>query len=74
METIKSGKQVFLVVGVMNTGSGSLTWPEDFHMEGVFDNQEDAQEFCDELNSDNVGVDDEFEYTVEDLNVLLKKR
>lgn len=32
-------KQVWLVIGVEQSGSASLTWPEDFELVGVYDNE-----------------------------------
>lgn len=43
-------KQMFAVIGVMDTGSGTLTWMEDFDLVGVYDNEKDAQKDCDERN------------------------
>lgn len=40
----------FLILGVNNTGSGSLTWPEDFHLVGIWDDQDEAEKECDRLN------------------------
>ena len=40
-------KQFFLVIGVNDTGSGTLTWPEDFHVVGVFDDEKRAEEHAD---------------------------
>lgn len=40
METNKTSK--FLVIGYMNTGSGSLTFPEDFDIDSTHDDIKDA--------------------------------
>lgn len=55
-------KEVYVVFGYANTGSGSLTWPEDFEIEGFYENKRDAQAHVDRLNDEN-GVDECGEYT-----------
>lgn len=53
--------KVYVVFGFMNTGSGSLTYPEDFEFEGFYDNEKDAQGHIDRLNGEN-GVDEDGEW------------
>jgi hypothetical protein len=47
--------KLYLVLGVMNTGSGSLTYPEDFDFDRVYTKPKDAQKRVNELN-DREGV------------------
>lgn len=42
--------KVYVVAGYMNTGSGSLTYPEDFDTIGFFETRKEAQDHADELN------------------------
>lgn len=44
--------QVHVVFGFMNTGSGSLTFPEDFNFKGFFVDMEDAQAEVKRLNDE----------------------
>lgn len=46
-------KKVFCVIGVMDSGSGSLTYPEDFEFVGFFETDKEAQAHADELNRSN---------------------
>ncbi len=39
-------KKLFLVIGVTQSGSGSLTWPEDFDICGVFESETEADDYC----------------------------
>lgn len=64
METGNDKKRpltVHIVVGVMQTGSGTLTYPEDFDIDGVFAERSDAEERCKALNKHLIedGVVDE---------------
>lgn len=72
---MKKNKKMFVVIGVMNSGSGSLTWMEDFDLVGIYDNEEDAQSDCDARNPVNEDdmEDDRMEYDVYPLDVLKKK-
>lgn len=45
--------KVFCVIGVMDSGSGSLTYPEDFEFEGFFETEKEAQDHADDLNKSN---------------------
>lgn len=51
-------KKVYVVLGYMNTGSASLTFPEDFDIEGFYENKKDAQAHCDRLNPEEESDDD----------------
>jgi len=42
--------KMYLVVGVVQSGSGSLTWPEDFDVVGVFDDEGEAHKDAFERN------------------------
>jgi len=84
----KSGQKVFLVMGVMDTGSGSLTFPEDFNLKGVWTDETDARAHADLLNRESQGlperqegedflipdfeVSDDEVFDVYDLDVLTK--
>ena len=46
-------KEVYVVVGVMDSGSASLTFPEDFEIKGFFTEREDACTYCENLNTEN---------------------
>jgi hypothetical protein len=50
-------KTIYAVFGYANTGSGSLTFPEDFDFKGFFEVKSDAQAYVDALNTEN-GVDE----------------
>jgi len=54
-------KEVHVVFGYMNTGSASLTYPEDFDTVGFYESEEDAQAHVDRLNKEN-GVDENGEW------------
>lgn len=61
--------KVFLVLGVKASGSGSLTYPEDFELEEVWLDEEKAKDRARELNKKSVedyGLDigdfDDFDY------------
>ena len=43
--------KVWLVIGYMGTGSGTLTYPEDFDLVGVFDTAEEAAALAEEKNA-----------------------
>lgn len=47
--------KVYVVFGYMNTGSGSLTYPEDFETVGFYEKEEDARAHVKRLN-DEEGV------------------
>jgi hypothetical protein len=89
METITTSQQVYMVIGVERTGSGSLTWPESFDIAGAFFNYDEAQEWANAKNADAGFVydengdlaededqpdEDEREYYVETLDVLALKK
>jgi len=70
--------QVFMVIGYKQTGSGTLTYPEDFDIQGVFTTRGDATKHAKKLN--NEAQKDEYydseesmEYEVETLDVLTAK-
>ena len=76
-------KKFYLIIGVRGTGSGSLTFPEDFDIVGVTDDHDRASRECDELNAGNGfeydehgdqcqedDLSDEFEYSVEEVDFL----
>lgn len=52
-------KTVYLVIGVRGTGSGSLTFPEDFDILECHTDEESAQEKCDVLNEGNDVTEDD---------------
>jgi hypothetical protein len=54
---MKDIKEVYVVFGYMNSGSGSLTYPEDFETEGFYLVRKDAQDHVDRLNREN-GIDE----------------
>jgi hypothetical protein len=62
---------VYLVLGVANTGSCSLTWPEDFDLLGYFDNEADAEKYAEAKNKeegvpkdpDEEDFEDDLEYS-----------
>jgi len=58
-------KEVHVVFGYANTGSGSLTFPEDFDFEGYYESKKDAQDHVDRLNKEN-GVDESGEWLDEE--------
>jgi hypothetical protein len=47
-------KTVYVVLGYKNSGSGSLTYPEDLEFEGFYQSQQDAQDLCDRLNQETI--------------------
>jgi hypothetical protein len=52
--------KVFVVFGYRNSGSGSLTYPEDFDVKGFYVSREDAQSHCDRLNNETLkGMEDD---------------
>lgn len=53
--------KVFIVTGHTNTGSGTLTYPEDFSVVGVFLTPEQANAHALNLNAGNNTVFDENE-------------
>ena len=48
----KNKQKMYCVVGVAGTGSGSLTFPEDFDFAGVFIDKVKAQKHADGMNVD----------------------
>jgi hypothetical protein len=61
-------KTVHVVFGYRNSGSGSLTFPEDFEFEGFYENKKDAQDHCDRLNRETLaGMEDEEGNPIEDI-------
>ena len=65
-------KKMYLVMGHMNTGSGSLTYPEDFDVVGVYDNRGDAQSDCDRRNKEMLeGKEDDDGDPITNLDDLL---
>ena len=88
METITTTQQMYMVIGVEQTGSGSLTWPESFDIVGAFLNYDDAQACANTKNEERGWVldengdpeddadqpDDERMYFVETLDVLTSKK
>ncbi len=50
MDNKSSKKKLFLVVGVVQTGSGTLTYPEDFDIIGWSRDQVKAQKRADKEN------------------------
>ncbi len=78
-------KKIHVVFGYMNSGSGSLTFPEDFDILGFYEDEKDAKAHCDLLNKEvleNEGVEDiedlecsdDMVYVVESLDNLKKKK
>lgn len=60
--------KVYVVSGHRNSGSGSLTYPEDFETVGFYDNQKDAQDHCDRLNKETLkGMENEDGEPIEDI-------
>lgn len=55
-------KELFLVIGVAQSGSGSLTWPEDFDIVGVFESEERALARAKEMNPKDMPDPDSEEY------------
>lgn len=55
-------KELFLVIGVAQSGSGSLTWPEDFDIVGVYDDKDLAQKEAKRLNPEDMPDPDSEEY------------
>jgi hypothetical protein len=58
-------KEIYVVFGCMNTGSASLTYPEDFETVGFYEKKEDAQAHVDRLNEEN-GTNEQGEWLEED--------
>jgi len=55
-------KKVFLLLSVCNSGSGSLTWPEDFDLKAVYEDEGEADAEAERLNDANgVSVNDDDE-------------
>jgi hypothetical protein len=50
---INTIKTAYLVIGVANTGSGSLTFPEDVEMMGVFIEKVLAENYAHRLNDES---------------------
>ncbi len=88
METTKTGQTLYMIIGVAGTGSGSLTWPEDFDIVGATFNEHEAHEIAGAMNKENGFVYDDDgdqdedanqpdtdvrEYYVETLDVLTRK-
>jgi hypothetical protein len=58
-------KTIYVVFGYMNTGSCSLTYPEDFETVGFYEVKDECQEHVDRLNTEN-GVDQNGEWLDQD--------
>lgn len=54
--------EVHVVFGYMNTGSGSLTYPDDFETVGFYEDKVEAQEHVDRLNKENGYEEDDYDY------------
>lgn len=52
-------KKLFLVIGVTGTGSGSLTWPEDFDIVGVYETEKLAKARAKSMNPKDMPDEDE---------------
>lgn len=63
---MKNKKKTFLVLGYLDTGSGTLTFPEDFDFIGSYTDQEEAQKHVDLLNKREGHGDDGDDELVED--------
>ena len=50
-------KDIYVVFSVMDSGSGSLTFPEDFSFEGYYEKEKDAQDHVERENTKNGIVD-----------------
>jgi hypothetical protein len=50
-------KDIYVVFSVMDTGSGSLTFPEDFNFVGYYEKEKDAQDHVERENLKNGIVD-----------------
>ena len=62
-------KKMYVVQGYMNTGSASLTYPEDFDTVGIFLDREKAQAKCDEMNEEALdGCEDDDGNPAEDVD------
>ena len=46
-----NSSKCFIVIGCRQTGSGTLTFPEEFDVKGVYDNDVSALDVVNELNS-----------------------
>ena len=81
----KKPSKTFLVLGYVDSGSGSLTFPEDFDFVGAYTDKDEAQEHVDLLNRKNGtkdpygddededdGCSDEMVYTVWDVKTMKK--
>ena len=61
-------KNIYVVFGYNNGGSGSLTFPEDFEFEGFYESEEDAKSHVDRLNKETLeGMEDEDGNPIEDI-------
>jgi hypothetical protein len=60
-------KKIYLVLGVENTGSSSLTFPESFDFNRAYLDKYFAQKKCDELNKGlGIYVEDGYPYRLND--------
>lgn len=50
-------KDIYVVFSVMDSGSGSLTFPEDFDFVGFYENEKDARDHVERENEKNGIVD-----------------
>lgn len=73
-------KDIYVVFSVMDSCSGSLTFPEDFSFEGFYEKESDAQDHVERENTKNGVVDfgervfEEMVFTYEKLSNLKKKK
>lgn len=64
-------KTIHVVFGYANSGSGSLTFPEDFNFVGFYESHQDAQDHCDRLNKETLeGMVDTNGNPIEDISEL----